>query len=164
MLSVVLVLIFLVWPFIKAMLMSMERMAFEQRVESLRRATEFKVAEYVALNSMQDVKELINENPWRWQAQDSEELEDSLEVEQLDINTQSRGEWIYEKERQFLSYRFYFTENLVNESPWKDSVQFKLQLEYQDINEDGRFDEGIEPITGLLFLPRYAYAWRTTGD
>jgi hypothetical protein len=155
---------FWVWPFVRSIMINMERTAFEQRVASLQRVVEYKVAEYMAVEALTRLPELLEQNPWQWQGQKQQVENEIIEQETLDFDGMSRGSWAYESGTKRLIYKLYHDEHVINDDPLPNRIQFQLQLEVTDINNDGVYDPQQDTVTGLTLLPVFSYQWTTLGE
>lgn len=156
---------FWVWPFVRSIMINMERTAFEQRVAGLQRVVEYKVAEYMALEELSRLPELLEQNPWQWQNQKQQLLESEIiEQETLDFKGMKSGTWAYESKSKRLIYKISHTKYVINEDPLPNRIQFQLALEVTDTNDDGVFDPQQDTVTGLTLVPVYSYQWTTLGE
>ncbi len=149
-------------PFFSKMMQNFERTAFNQVVIQLNAAASFKVAEYIALDKLPELPEQLANNPLSWLELDDLGGYDRYqgEVEILSFEELGSKQWIYDRSTNRLVYKVKYPELLSNDDPIAERIQFRLQLEYSDLNEDGRFDADKDKITGLVIAPVYAYQWR----
>jgi len=165
-LFILLIILLVAQPFFSKMLENFERTALQQVVRQLNVATNLKMAEYVALDKMQQLPEQLTENPIAWL-----DLDDlggygryNGEVDRLDFEQLEPRHWVYDRFSMRLIYKVEYTELLVNEDPVAERIQFRLILDYSDLNEDGRFDANGETISGIMIVPVYPYHWRQRTD
>ncbi|MCP4413005.1 MAG: hypothetical protein GY808_10645, partial [Gammaproteobacteria bacterium] len=48
---------------------------------------------------------------------------------------------------------------LKSDDPVANRIQFKLALEYSDLDENGQFTVNIDKISGVTMIPVYTYQW-----
>jgi len=166
--SLILLLMLLVvgQPFFSKMMQNFERTAVRQVVTQLNSAASFKVAEYIALDKLPELSEQLTNNPLMWLELDDLGGYDRYqgEIEVLNFQELNTKQWIYDRSTNRLIYKVEYPELLINEDPIAQRIQFHLQLEYSDLNEDGRFDADNDKITGLVIAPVYPYQWRQGTD
>jgi hypothetical protein len=165
-LTLLLMLLVVGQPFFSKMMQNFERTAVSQVVTQLNTAASFKVAEYIALDKLPELSEQLTNNPLSWLELDDLGGYDRYqgEVEELNFEQLDSKQWVYDRSTNRLVYKVKYPELLINEDPIAQRIQFRLQLEYSDLNEDGRFDADKDKITGLVIVPAYPYQWRQSTD
>ena len=165
-LTLLLMLLLVAQPFFSKMMQSFERTAFNQVVTQLNAAASFKVAEYIALDKLPELPKQLANNPLSWLELDDLGGYDRYqgEVETLNFEQLDSKQWIYDRSTNRLIYKVKYPELLSNDDPIAQRIQFRLQLEYSDLNEDGRFNADKDRITGLAIVSVYPYQWRQSTD
>lgn len=161
--SVILLLILLLvaQPFFSKMLENFERTALQQIVRQLNAAAYFKMAEYVALDKLQQLPEQLDENPVYWlDIDDLEGWEQYLgEVDSVNFEQLEEQIWVYDKSTNRLIYKVKYPYLLDNEDPVSNRIQFRVEMDYMDYNRDKRFDADTDTISGLMIVAVYPYRW-----
>ena len=129
-LFVLVLLLLVVQPFITKMLQNFERTAMQQVVVQLNVAANFKMAEYVALDKLQQLPEQLSENPMSWLDLDDLGGYDRYlgEVDKLNFEQLDSKQWVYDRSVNRLIYKVKYPELLRNEDPFANRIQFRLLL------------------------------------
>jgi len=165
-LLILLAFLFVAQPFIDKMLESFERTAIQQTVRQLDTAINFKIAEYVALDRLQELPEQLNKNPMSWLELDDMGGYDRYlgEVEKLDYSLLKAGHWVFDRATGRLVYKVKYPKRLNNGDPVTDRIQYRLVLEYSDLDEDGQFDADTDKVSGMMMQAEYPYQWLNSAD
>jgi len=164
---VVLLMILLVaQPFFSKMMKNFERIALQQVITQLNIAANFKLAEHVALDKMPQLPEKLTENPIVWLDVDDLGGYNRYigEVERLNFGQLDNKQWAYDRSSNRLVYKLRYPELLRNEDPVANRIQFRLAMDYSDLNENGHFDAKTDKVTGLRIVPEYPYRWLYNDD
>ena len=153
-------------PFYHKMMQNIERTALQQILRQLNAAATLKMAEYVALDKLSLMSEQVRVNPISWL--DIREMQGwgSYQGEASNVNFAKMDEqtWIYDQSLDRLIYKVAYPELLVNSDPVANKIQFKVDFDYVDYNENGQFDSTTETINGLMIVALYPYRWQSIND
>jgi len=160
-----LILLLVLWllarPFIDKMLENFERTSVQQTVGQLNTALNFKIAEVIALDKLQELPQKLATNPIAWLDLDNLGGYGNYkgEVEELDFKQLQAGNWIYDRSVNHLIYKVKHPGQLKSDDPVANRIQYKLALEYSDLDENGQFTVNIDKISGITMVPVYTYQW-----
>ena len=151
----------LVWlfgrPFVTLMLARFEQTAFEQVLRQLNSACQARVIEAKA-GKGQSLREWLESNPVDCLPEEGLSTWD-YRGDEIAIDQQQAGTWVYDQELAELRYRWRHPERLNNQDPEADLVRFKLMAEFADTNSNGQLDNN-ESINGLYLKAKYSYQWQ----
>jgi hypothetical protein len=68
--------------------------------------------------------------------------------------------WYYEPGEGVLTYRVQYGDYLETDLPGPPRVRFQLQLRYQDVNGNGRYDPGSDSLGSVGLVALEPYRWR----
>jgi len=158
----VLILLLLAQPFFSRMLENLERTAVQQIVRQLNSAAQFKMAEYVALDKLNLLPEQIGVNPVAWL--DINDLGGwngyQGEVNNINFGQLEVQQWVFDKLTRRLVYKVKYPELLNNQDPQNNRIQFRVEMDFVDFNNDGNFDAKTDTINGLIVMAVYPYQWQ----
>ena len=165
-LVVLLMILLVAQPFFSKMMKNFERVALQQVITQLNIAANFKLAEYVALDKLPQLPEKLTENPIAWLDVDDLGGYNRYigEVERLNFGQLDNKQWAYDRSSNRLVYKLRYPELLRNEDPVANRIQFRLAMDYSDLNENGHFDAKTDKVTGLRIVPEYPYRWLYNDD
>jgi len=164
MLGLILILIFwlLARPFVDKMMENFERTSVQQTVGQLNTALNFKMAEYIALDKLYELPQQLATNPIAWLELDNLGGYGNYqgEVEELDFKRLDAGNWAFDRSVNYLIYKVKYPEQLESDDPIINRIQFKLALEYSDLDKNGQLNVNIDKISGISMVPVYTYQWK----
>ena len=67
--------------------------------------------------------------------------------------------WYYEPQQGVLTYRVQHGDYLYTALPGPPRIRFQVQLRYDDIDGNGRYDPGIDSLGGVALVPLEPYRW-----
>jgi len=70
------------------------------------------------------------------------------------------GVWFFDRRAHLLVYKLDRTAGFHSSLPGPERVRFRVSLEYQDRNANGRYDPGIDGFTLVHLLAVEPYTWR----
>ena len=154
-------LLFLLWslgrPFVALMMQRFEQTAFEQVVRQLNAACQARLIEAKA-GVGADIRGWLDANPVACLPEEGMSGWD-YRGEDIAIEQQTRGTWVFDLEEAELSYRWRHTKRLINQDPEPDITRFKLTAEFADSNDNQLLDDN-EAINGLYLQQRFEYQWQ----
>lgn len=68
--------------------------------------------------------------------------------------------WYYDAQEGILTYRVQHGDYLETELPGPPRIRFQLQLRYDDVDGNGRYDAGIDNLGGVGLVLLEPYRWR----
>ncbi|MCP4413020.1 MAG: hypothetical protein GY808_10720 [Gammaproteobacteria bacterium] len=165
-LLLLLVLWLLALPFVDKMLENFERTSVQQTVGQLNTALNFKIAEVIALDKLQELPQQLATNPIAWLDLDNLGGYGNYkgEVEELDFKQLQAGNWVFDRSENYLIYKVKYPGQLKSDDPVANRIQFKLALEYSDLDENGQLNAETDKISGITMVPVYAYQWFNSAD
>ena len=158
---VLLIMLLLVQPFFSKMLENFERTTVQQIISQLNTAANFKMAEYVALDKLHHLPEELNKNPVTLFGIDDlggwERYRGEVEI--VNFEAMDKQTWFYERLTGRLIYRLAHPDLVENNDPVKDRLQFRLVIDYNDLDKNGKFTSTTDTVNTLLIQPVYGYRW-----
>ena len=161
-----LVLLLILWllarPFVDKMMENFERTSVQQTVGQLNTALNFKMAEYIALDKLHELPQQLATNPIEWLELDNLGGYGNYqgEVEELDFERLDAGNWTFDRSVNHLVYKVKYPGQLESDDPLANRIQFKLNLEYSDLDKNGQLNVNIDKISGISMVPVYTYQWK----
>jgi type II secretory pathway pseudopilin PulG len=70
------------------------------------------------------------------------------------------GTWYFDTQARALVYVVRFPERFVSGLAGPPRLRLAIQPEYEDLDRNGRFDPGRDPVRGLKLVPLEPYSWR----
>ncbi len=70
------------------------------------------------------------------------------------------GTWYFDTREHAIVYIVRFPERFVTGLDGPPRARFSVELDYDDIDRNGRFDPGRDPVLGLKLVPLEPYSWR----
>lgn len=81
------------------------------------------------------------------------------ELNAPDLDTIEGGHWYFDLKDRTLVYRVNNPKYFKTALPGPARARFVVRLQYDDVNGNGRFDNGVDAIYGLRMEPLEAYSW-----
>ena len=134
-----------------------ERASMEQTLGALRSAMSIQIASHIARGNERDLRLQLGANPMDWLSETPKNylgvLDDPV------VEDVRAGNWYYDTDSNFLIYKVlnagYFNSTL--DGPAR--ARFRVQLDFEDLNRDQRFNPGQEQLSGLKLSSVEAYGW-----
>ncbi len=134
-----------------------ERAAMESTLGALRSALGLKVAENIVKKKVAALPALAGSNPMD---RLSEKPKNYLgELTAPDPGTIEGGVWYFDTGNGTLVYRVSNSAHFSSSLPGPARARFTIQLDFEDVNSDGRFDPAIDKIGGLRLQEVEPYRW-----
>jgi prepilin-type N-terminal cleavage/methylation domain-containing protein len=73
------------------------------------------------------------------------------------------GTWYFDLRDGVLIYMVRFPQQFVTALPGPPRLRLAVQPDYDDIDRNGRFDPGRDPVRGLKLVPLEPFFWKTEG-
>ena len=73
------------------------------------------------------------------------------------------GTWYFDTRERALVYLVRFPEQFVSPLGDPPRVRLKVEPDYDDLDRNGRFDPGRDPVRGLKLVPLEPYHWKAEG-
>ena len=73
------------------------------------------------------------------------------------------GTWYFDTRDRTLVYMVRFPERFVTPLGGPPRARLKVEPDYDDLDGNGRFDPGRDPVRGLKLVPVEAFYWKTEG-
>lgn len=70
------------------------------------------------------------------------------------------GSWYFDTRDRALVYVVRFPEQFVTSLPGPPRARLTVEPDYQDLDRNGRFDPGRDPVRGLKLVPLEPFAWK----
>ena len=70
------------------------------------------------------------------------------------------GSWYFDKRDQAIVYLVRFPEQFVTSLGGPARVRLRVEPDYDDLDRNGRFDPGRDPVRGLKLVPLEPYQWK----
>ena len=133
-----------------------ERTAMEQVLSSIRSGLTIRLAELAVRSRLPQAAAMAGKNPFNVL---SEKPPNYLgELLRPDPGTLARGNWYFDLQEGALCYlpesEEFFESRL--EPP---RARFRIAPVFDDVNKNGRYDEGLDLLRGLSLAPLEAYSW-----
>ena len=159
--AVIVVFLLVAQPFFSQMMENVERISVQQIVRKLNAAATLKMAEHVALDKLHLIEGELRENPVAWLDLDDLGGWDRYqgEVEFVNFHQLREQRWIYDQSTGRLIYKLAYPELVDNDDPIKNRIQFRLMIDYVDINQDGQYTKKLDTINTLKVEAVYPYRW-----
>ena len=134
-----------------------ERTAMEQILGSLRSAMGIQVAAHISRNTIEELVESANSNPMDWLSEKPENYIGTLdEPDPADVEIRT---WYFDSYNKHLVYRVSSGDYFQNALKGVKRARFRVDLDYTDVNEDGKFNQDIDKIHGLTLKSIEPYQW-----
>jgi len=134
-----------------------ERTAMSQILGSLRSAMGIQIASHISNGTIEKLVESINSNPMDWL---SEKPENYIGVlNEPDPNDVESRQWYFDSYNKYLVYRVSNSEYFKSTLKGAKRARFRVNLDYTDNNENGKYSPGIDEIHGLTLLSIEPYEW-----
>ncbi len=125
-------------------------------IGNIRSALGLEVSRLALQESINQVAKLENSNPMKLLAQVPAdyigEQEDPKQIPEP-------GNWYYDVQQQALIYTVLYSEYFSSPLAGPPRIRYRIRLDYDDKNRNGRFDAGIDSIGGLDLVPLEKYYW-----
>lgn len=73
------------------------------------------------------------------------------------------GTWYFDLRERALVYLVRFPQPFITPLAGPPRLRLTVQADYEDLNRNGRFDPGREPVRGLKLVPLEPFFWKTEG-
>ena len=123
-----------------------ERAAVQQVVGNIRSALGLEVARYALENRLAELPRLDGSNPMLLLAQTPTDYLGKLSPNPASV---VEGSWYFNPDSKTLNYRVIYAENFDPGLDEPAHVRFRITLIYRDLNDNQRFDPGLDAISGL---------------
>jgi len=134
-----------------------ERVAMNQILGSLRSAMSIHIASHISSGSVDKLIESAHSNPMTWL---SDKPDNYLGVlDEPDPGDISPRKWYFDSYNKYLVYRVSNINHFSSPLKGPKRARFQVKLVYTDINENGKFNAGIDKIHGLSLKSIEAYQW-----
>jgi prepilin-type N-terminal cleavage/methylation domain-containing protein len=70
------------------------------------------------------------------------------------------GTWYFDTRDHALVYVLRFPEQFVSSLSGPPRVRFRIEPDYEDIDHNGRYDPGRDPLLGLKLVPLEPFSWK----
>ena len=134
-----------------------ERTAMESVLGTLKSALSIEVAAHIAKGKIPALTALQDSNPMRRLSETPKNY-----VGELDAPgpaTVEDGQWYFDRHDRTLVYRVSNVEYFKTALPGPARARFAVRLDYDDMNGNGRFDNGVDAIRGVRLEALEAYSW-----
>jgi len=134
-----------------------ERLSVDMTLDGLRNGLTYYTAERMMLGQMRQLAKLDGANPVGLVISAPKGYRGVLrpgQGQQL-----KPGDWYFDPGRGVLVYRVVNRDHLWTENGDTSRLEFRLELDYRDGNGNGRFDQGIDSINGLMLVTVTPYRW-----
>ena len=134
-----------------------ERTAMESVLGALRSALNIEVAAHIAKGRIPALAALQDSNPMSRLSETPKNY-----VGELDAPvpaTVEGGQWYFDLHDHTLVYRVSNAEYFKTTLTGPARARFAVRLDYDDLNGNGRFDNGVDAIRGVRLEALEAYAW-----
>jgi hypothetical protein len=136
-----------------------ERVHIESTVGALRSALGIHIAATVVKQGSSGFNQLENQNPFS--LIDPATLPSNYlgELEDPDPNTLGQGVWYFNTATGRLVYIVNFSDHVSTELTEPKRLQFAFKLDYEDMDNNGKFNPGVDNLTALQFKSLTPYDW-----
>ena len=144
------------------LLVDMERVQLLQTEASIKSALGLELSRRVVEQELHAIGDLEGSNPL--------ELLQEMPNNYLGVRpnpnlaTLPKGSWVFDSSRRVLIYIVNHADHFSADLPGRSRAEYRLALDYQDNNRNGRFDYRIDRLTGLSFAPLGRYRWQRRGS
>jgi prepilin-type N-terminal cleavage/methylation domain-containing protein len=73
------------------------------------------------------------------------------------------GTWYFDTRDRALVYLVRFPEQFVTPLPGPARLRLRVEPDYDDLDRNGRFDPGRDPVRGLTLVPLEPFQWKVPG-
>lgn len=71
------------------------------------------------------------------------------------------GTWYFDTRERALVYLVRFPDQFATSLSGPARARFAVELDYEDLDRNGRFDRGRDPVRGLTLVPLEPFQWKT---
>jgi len=139
-----------------------EQTSIKKLTSEIKGALKLEVASYYAKGRMQDIVTLVASNPLNYTVIKPESY--IGEYKAPNLNQLEPGGWVYDTAKKLLIYRVRHPEHFITKLPGIKRIELKVSLIYADINNNRRFNRGVDTIEGLRLKSTENYTWKITTD
>ena len=136
-----------------------ERSAMESVLGSLRSGITIRMAELIAKGRMREIANLVDANPFDVLAEAPENY--LGELFGPDPAVLEPGKWYFDSRDRMLCYLPESVDYFRPGGAGAPRARFRIQPVFEDLNRNGRFDRGVDPVRGLRLVAVEPYEWRT---
>lgn len=134
-----------------------ERTAMEQVLGGLRSAMSIDIAGKIAGNDIPAIAEAEGTNPMLWLSERPENyIGLKIEADPADVKP---GQWYFDQYYGYLIYRVINAEYFQGGLNGAAVARFRVELDYTDIDDDGKYHADIDEIHGLRLAAVEPYKW-----
>ncbi len=124
-----------------------ERVHLLQVEGALKSALGLELTRRVVERELDSIADLAGDNPMGFI---KEKPQNYLgESNQPDLEALPGGVWVFDLTRQALIYTVRNSDHFHSDLPGRTRVEYRLELQYDDSNRNGRFDYGFDHLSGL---------------
>lgn len=134
-----------------------ERTAMENVLGALKSGLSIEVAAHVAKGQIPALAALADSNPMRRLSEIPKNYAGELDAP--DPATVEGGQWYFDRHDHTLVYRVSNVEYFKTTLAGSARARFAVRLDYDDVNGNGRFDNGVDAIRGVRLEALEAYSW-----
>ncbi len=138
---------------------SAEQASIKKLTSELRDALKLEVISHYSKGRMQDILKLVGTNPLNYAI---EKPGGYLgEKHTPNLRKMQAGDWLYDSSKKLLIYRVRYPDYFVTNLTGIKRIELKVSLVYADINNNRKFDFGVDNIEGLRLVSSEHYAWKS---
>ena len=82
------------------------------------------------------------------------------EVSSANLGDIEPGTWYFNVDNSVVGYRVEHADQLISTVPGPKRIRFRVELDYQDLDFNGRYDPGSESVTGLVLALVEGFSWK----
>lgn len=133
-------------------------MQFDATLEHLNSSINSLVTEHIAKGDLTDLVRYQNTNPMQLLTSDSHNYLGEFSQGKQKIVPAS---WYFNRTSRQLVYQLRDASKVKQQGAYSRQLSFKLSLKYQDNNQNQRYDQGVDEVSGLILQPVSPYQWLT---
>jgi prepilin-type N-terminal cleavage/methylation domain-containing protein len=138
-----------------------ERAAVQTVIGALRSALYIEFAGAAARGELKRMDDAGGSNPMAYLAQTPEGY--AGELYGPDPAVFEPGTWYFDLRDRALVYVVRFPQQFVTSLSGPPRLRLAVEPDYDDLDRNGRFDPGRDPVRGLKLVPREPYYWKHEG-
>ncbi|VAW92079.1 hypothetical protein MNBD_GAMMA22-2336 [hydrothermal vent metagenome] len=135
-----------------------EQTSIKKLTSEMRDALKLEVSSYYAKGQLQGILKLVGTNPLNYTIEKPNAY--LGEKNSPNLGKMQAGEWLYDTSKNLLIYRVRYPDYFVTNLTGIKRIELKISLVYADINNNGKFNFGLDGLEGLRLVSTEQYSWK----